>query len=258
MTEWLIAKNIWAAWLGRPTTWMLAASALAFARWLERWLPLGLTTEDLQRLSAHYEIAFIAGILGASAAAMEMRPYAALTRKLAPLRRVALEAIVLVLPATLCALAVLVPAHLLKTWQLGAFDARAAMGGMALGWLHFCLMATLVLRGAPRPEGGPPRAQTMALLASLCVLVLAGPGLLDGHGQLASGFGVMLDVGAPLRASFASEALQASSDLGTDRIGDPASWVRVLPIVTFGLLSVALVSPHTPRQTPPHALRDPR
>lgn len=258
MTEWLIARSIWAAWFRRPTTWIMALSLLAFARWLEAWLPLGLTTEDLQRLSAQYEIAFIGGIFGASTAAGEVRLFAHILQGLSPTRRVLLETVALLVPAGFVALTVLLPAHYLRTWQIGSFHTASAAVGLGLGWLHFCLMATLVLRVSQTLDGGGTTTRATAGLAALCLLTLAGPGLLEPYGAAAARMAAMLDVGAPLRASFASDALQAPYRNGGLSLSGAAQWSGLLPILTFALLSAALASPRTPRQTSPYAIRDPR
>lgn len=258
MTEWLIARSIWGIWFRRPSTWIIALALLAFSRWLEAWLPLGLTTEDLQRLSAQYEIAFIGGIVGASTAAREMGQFVAITRDLPPARRVALETVVLVVPAGLIALTILLPAHHFRTWQMGSFHTASAVWGLCLGWLHFCLMATLVLRLAQALDGARTSKHATTGLAALCLLTLAAPGLLVAYGGAAAQAAAMLDVGAPLRASFASSEAQAPYANGSLGFISATHWARSLPILTFALLSAALASPRTPRQTPSHALRDPR
>ena len=224
---------------------------MSWAGWwgLEHLLPLGLTTGTTHRLSAHYEVSFIAGGAVAALTAARLARHDVLLRRLRSTTRTATEWATCVCAGTLAAGALVAPAHLLREWQLEQFRGAASFPALTASLGHLSALLVIGLRA--------PSGDRVAALAAAAAAGLVLPGLLMGDTPASAGVLVLIDTSAPLRRSF-------------DFPADGAHWLRAaLPTLGWGLVAAALASPRADRSTlnPPPALppenlplevRDPR
>ena len=210
---------------------------MSWAGWwgLEHLLPLGLTTGTTHRLSAHYEVAFMAGGIVAALAASRLGRHDVLLRQLRGASRTLTEWAVCVCAGTLAASALVVPAHFLREWQLEQFSAAASFPALVASLGHLGALLVLGLR--------TPTGDRSAALAAAAAAGLVLPGLLMGDTPVSAGALVLIDTSAPLRRSF---------DFPTEG----AQWIgAALPTLGWGLIAAALASPRGERSTtsPPSA-----
>lgn len=224
---------------------------MSWAGWwgLERLLPLGLTTGATHRLSAHYEVAFMAGGIVAALTAAKLARHDVLLRHLPSATRTATEWATCACAGALTAGALVVPAHLLREWQLEQFRGAASFPALAASLGHLSALLVIGLRA--------PSGDRVAALAAAAAAGLVLPGLLTGDTPASAGVLVLIDTSAPLRRSF-------------DFPADGAHWLRAaLPTLGWSLVAAALASPRAERSTmsappalapevPPHEVRDPR
>lgn len=228
-----------------------AVVLMSWAGWwgLEQLLPLGLTTGTTHRLSAHYEVAFMAGGIMAALTAARLGRHDVLLRELRSATRTTTEWATCVCAGTLAASALVVPAHFLREWQLEQFRAAASFPSLAASLGHLSALLVIGLR--------VPRGDRSAALATAVAAGLVLPGLLTGDTRASAGALVLIDTSAPLRRSF-------------DFPAEGAHWLgAALPTLGWGLIAAALASPRAERSTrsspsapapedPPHEVRDPR
>lgn len=216
--------------LAGPAFWSVVGAAWIGWWGLEHLLPLGLTTGQTHRLAAHYEIAFMAGAIGASLTAARLTRYDALLRRLSGPGRAATEWGSCVAVAVLAASALVVPAHSLRQWQLEEFRASASYPALlaSIGHLAAILAAS---------QRVPSRDRLTPVAAAVAVAIVL-PGLLAGDSAASSGLLALIDCSAPLRTSF-------------DFPADGAHWMRgALPTLGWGLVAAALASPRPERAAP--------
>ncbi len=204
---------------------------MSWAGWwgLEHLLPLGLTTGATHRLSAHYEVAFMAGGLVSAMTAARLARHEVLLRHLRGGARTATEWTTCVCAGTLAASALVVPAHLLREWQVEEFRGAASFPALAAALGHLSALLVVGLRAPSRDRG--------AALAAAAAAGLVLPGLLMGDTPASAGVLVLIDTSAPLRRSF-------------DFPADGAHWLgAALPTLGWGLIAAALVGPRDARST---------
>ena len=245
----LVLQHVLEGLATHPVAWFLALSTGLVWRAFERLLPLGLTTQSLHRSAAHYEIAFIAGALTIVLVVTKLLRLENILRPAPPVRRTATELLALMIAAGAIGAFAVLPATLLGSWQFARFDVVASLAALLLAWAHvsaFCLFGTTVLARSSTTDPG-----ALAWVALLATLLL--PGLIPGGGYLQNGLLLLLDAGAPVRASFETSGLGAHHARA------------LLPISALVALRISLVAPApTPASATPHdshsahALRDPR
>lgn len=204
---------------------------MSWAGWwgLEHLLPLGLTTGTTHRLAAHYEVAFIAGGIVAAITAARLARHDVLLRRLGGSTRAATEWATCLGAGALAASALVIPAHLLREWQLEEFRAASSFPALAASLGHLSALLVIGLRG--------PSGDRVAALAAAAAAGLVLPGLLMGGAPASAGVLILIDTSAPLRRSF-------------DFPADGAHWLgAALPTLGWGLIAAALASPRAGRST---------
>lgn len=204
---------------------------MSWAGWwgLEQLLPLGLTTGTMHRLAAHYEVAFVAGGIVAAMTAARLDRHDVLLRRLHGTTRALTEWTACACAGTLAASALLIPAHLLREWQLEEFRGASSSPALAASLGH---LSALLVMGLRAPSG-----DRVAALAAAAAAGLVLPGLLSGDSPASAGVLVLVDTSAPLRRSF-------------DFPADGAHWLgAALPTLGWGLVAAALASPRAVRST---------
>ena len=202
---------------------------MSWAGWwgLEHLLPLGLTTGTTHRLAAHYEVAFMAGGIVAAITAARVARHDVLLRRLGGSTRAATEWATCLGAGTLAASALVMPAHLLREWQLEEFRAASSFPALAASLGHLSALLVMGLRG--------PSGDRVAALAAAAAAGLVLPGLLMGDAPVSAGVLILIDTSAPLRRSF-------------DFPADGAHWLgAALPTLGWGLIAAALASPRAAR-----------
>lgn len=224
----LVLRHVFRGLVTHPAAWFLAIATAVAWRAFERLLPLGLTTQSLHRSAAHYEIAFVTGAIGSVLALTRLLPLGPVLRPAPACRRTFVELLGLVLAACAIGAFAVLPAAFLSPWQFARFDAVASSVALVLAWAHigaFCLFGATLLARSIAWDPGP-----IGLLALLATLLI--PGLLPGGGHLQNGLLLLLDAGAPLRASFESSGIDAHHAQA------------MIPIAAFLSFRIALVAPH--------------
>lgn len=255
MTTLLILRNVATQLLRQPLFWLVSASLVACWWGLEVFMPLGLSTEQLHRSTAHYELAFLGGAL---AMGLAMGPCIRMRwtlRDLGPWRGVGVDLITLMLAATMAGSVVLIPAEAFQLWQFPEFRTPVALAGLALGWLHLASMAAVIplrITGAsPGREAQASFRDRITGLGWIAFAVVAVPALVPGLSPHGRALLHLLDPGRMLRASFSDAEIGVGTWL--------AAWI---PPIGWALVAVGLgLRADAPSQSPlstPHALRDPR
>lgn len=252
MAVLLILRTVTGQVLRQPLMWL--SSAVLVAAWwgLEVFMPLGLSTDQLHRSTAHYELAFLGGALGQAMAlpyCLKLR-WAFSTR--GAIWGVAVDLVVLSSIAALVASAILIPAEVFQRWQFAEFQTARSLGALGIGWLHLAAMASVIplrsIQGDPR-ESFRDKLTGVGWIAFAVAVV---PALAAGRSLHGRALLHILDPGRMLQATY------ADADLGT------TAWLAaILPILGWSLVAVGLSHRSTrgrpiPSTIPPDALRHTR
>ncbi|MEM8709895.1 MAG: hypothetical protein AAGG01_03005 [Planctomycetota bacterium] len=199
MLEFLVLRAVAVQMLREPLIWLCGASLILLWWGLEVFMPLGLSTGHLHRSTAHYELAYMGGVVAALIAVgpcLKLRP---ILHGRPHLRALAGDVIGLVGAAAAMGTLVLIPAEVFQLWQLADFSAGPALAALALGWIHLASMAAVIPLRLGRHGGGRIRDKVTgpAWIAFVTIVI---PATQSGRTPISQGLLQLLDPGRLLRA----------------------------------------------------------